>query len=765
MPSLDLEPADRLSWRVLLIAFAGYSALALIMTWPLVLHLTSALPHDAEDPLLSTTILWWNAHVLPLTRRWMDGFFFYPVGGTLALSDHRLGFVPIASPLLWLGLAPVTTHNVVLLATYPLCAMAAHRLAFTLTRRHNAAIVCALAFGFNPYRVEHIPHLELLAAFGMPAALWALHLFVETRRLKWLAAFTAALIVQGLCSSYYLLFFLVFVALWLLWFAHWREWRITAAVGGACIVCVLALSPIAVEYVRVHQELGLSRTFNEILVYSADVTSLFSASSLIAVWGWTAPFNSNEARIFPGLTIMILAGLGTAAAMRRPIAGARTRVASMLFLTGASVFGAIAFVTAVRGPWALNLGPIVMSGRDLFKPLSVGLTALAISVALSPRARDAYRRRSAFAFYLLAAMLLFLCAMGPQPRFRGRQILYEPPYAWLMRLPLFDHGVRAPARFAMPAALALAVAASLAFSRLTGGGSRRTSAALAVTVAGILADTWVPWMPMAPVPRFWNPARAHGFAAVVELPLGGPGEDLAAMYRTIAHHRPTINGNSGYSPPHYDALRSALAIRDDTALDGIASTGPLLVVADKDKDGDWATFARGLPGSMPIGDEGRWAFFALPPRSVPAQAPCDAGTLPIAAAFDNLGPIVVSTITDGNRFTWWTPGHPQQVGDTLMLDLGRIAVPCAVVTLQEGFQPFYPHALSIVTSLDGVGWTVAFDGMTGGLAVRGALASPRQPRLEIPLRPSPARFISLRIVQALERDPWVVTDIAVKGKP
>src|SRR3989454_3140238 len=255
------------------------------MTWPLVLHATSALPHDAGDPLLSATILWWNAHVLPLTRIWIDGFFFYPAGGALALSDHRLGLSPIASPLLWMGLGPVTTYNIVLLATYPLCAIAAHGLAFALTKRHDAAAVCALAFGFNPFRVEHIPHLELLAAFGMPAALLALHLFDRTRRPRWLAAFTAALIVQGLCASYYLLFFIVFVALWVLWFVRWRDWRMSAAIAAGCAACAIVLSPIAVEYWRVHQELGLSRAFGEVVRYSADVTSIFTAAPLIAVWG------------------------------------------------------------------------------------------------------------------------------------------------------------------------------------------------------------------------------------------------------------------------------------------------------------------------------------------------------------------------------------------------------------------------------------------------------------------------------------------------
>src|SRR5207247_857782 len=117
-------------------------------------------------------------------------------------------------------------------------------------------------------------------------------------------------------------------------------------------------------------------------------------------------------------------------------------------------------------------------------------------------------------------------------------------YAWLMRLPVFDSGVRAPARFAMPAALALSVAAGLAFSRLTSKGSRRTAAALAVAITGIFADTWVPAMPLAPIPTVWNPARAQGFAVVLELPLGEVAEDVAAMSRTIWHHLPTINGYS-----------------------------------------------------------------------------------------------------------------------------------------------------------------------------------------------------------------------------
>src|SRR5256885_9081701 len=193
----------------------------------------------------------------------------------------------------------------------------------------------------------------------------------------------------------------------------------------------------------------------------------------------------------------------------------------------------------------------------------------------------------------------------------------------------------------------------------------------------------------------------------------------------------------------------------------MASVGPLLVVADKQSNGDWPGFVRGHRGAAPLGEDGRWSFFSLP-RNVP-QTLCDAGWLPIAAASDNRGAINVTTITDDNNLTWWTSGHPQQVGDRLLLDLGRAAVPCAVVMSRESFLPFYPHALSIATSLDGAEWKTAFSGKTGGLVVRGALTSPRHPRLAIPLAASPARFIRLQVEQPLESEPWVVTDVAVRG--
>src|SRR6202030_574686 len=132
--------------------------------------------------------------------------------------------------------------------------------------------------------------------------------------------------------------------------------------------------------------------------------------------------------------------------------------------------------------------------------------------------------------------------------------------AWLMRLAVFG-SVRVPARFAMPAMLALSVSGALAFGRFHLRERTRHAVAIAL-MAGIIADTWMTHLPLPAVPDFWPAARADGFAAVLELPLGDAYADVAAMYRATDHHHAVMNGYSGYLPTHYATLVTALNERD-----------------------------------------------------------------------------------------------------------------------------------------------------------------------------------------------------------
>src|SRR5258708_37676292 len=90
-----------------LLAFGGYCVLTGALTWALVVRLSAVLPIDATDPTWSAWILWWNAHTVPLTTRWWNAPFFWPVQGAFGLSEHFLGMTPLTTPLQWLGAGPV----------------------------------------------------------------------------------------------------------------------------------------------------------------------------------------------------------------------------------------------------------------------------------------------------------------------------------------------------------------------------------------------------------------------------------------------------------------------------------------------------------------------------------------------------------------------------------------------------------------------------------------------------------------------------------
>ncbi len=750
--------------RLFILAFAGYCCLTLVLLHSVVTNLATGVPHDIGDPLLTTTLLWWNTHTVPLSARWWDAPFFWPARGAIAFSDHRLGESLLAAPMIWTGLSPIVAYNVTLLLTFPLSAIAAHWLAYVLTRRHDASACCGLAYGFYPFRVAHVPHLELLASFGMPAALAALHRYRESGQRRWLIVFSAALFLQGICASYYMLFFSVLLTLWVAWFIDWNDVRRLMAIVVASIVAAMALLPIAVGYASVHASYGFVRTHQEIVRYSADVTSLATTSNLVALWGWTARWARSEQEIFPGVTIAFLACAGGVLAWRDS-ASAHDRLDRVArWLLG---FAGCALVVAVcgwsLGTWRVELPGLQISSAAPHKPFSVAAAAVVIAVLLSSRLRGAWARRSPLVFYLIATVLLFTCTLGPEPTFRGHPILYKPPYDWLMALPLFS-SIRAPARFAMVAMLALATAGALALTRFRLE-NRRFRVIPMLVIAGIVADSWIREMPIAKVPAVWPAYRAASFAAVIELPLGDLADDMAAMFRSTVHGRPVVNGSSGFEPAHYSVLKTAVAERDPAALDGMPPGVPLLAVIQKsdDRDGSWRRFLASTGRATPLADENDWLFVAVEPPPAPAPL-CPGSPVAIAAAVDGEGIADVSALTDGETHTFWSTLHEQQVGDELVLDLGRIVRPCAVLLSLGDFRVEYPRKLIVETSVDGTAWTTVASRRTAGMAVRAALDDPIRAEIPVALAPRDGRYIRLRIDESHPRVPWIVTDVSVRSE-
>jgi hypothetical protein len=234
------------------------------------------------------------------------------------------------------------------------------------------------------------------------------------------------------------------------------------------------------------------------------------------------------------------------------------------------------------------------------------------------------------------------------------------------------------------------------------------------------------------------------------------------MYRAALHRRPIVNGYHSYAPLSYQVLKLALADRDHTVLDALASFGPLLIAADNDIEPKraWASFLLDHPGITRMGDDNNWTLFQLPLRE-PSRDHCAKHPVATAAVFDEQGEVDAVTLTDWDPATRWITSHPQRVGDVLILDLERVERLCGLVMSMGTEAGFYPRTLRVATSLDSVTWETRFLSKMGGAAFLAALENPRDAQMFIPLRGKAARFITLRIEQSQPLYPWAVADIVV----
>jgi len=750
--------------RPWMLASALYTGLTVALTWPLLIQLNTTLASDLGDPLLNMWILWWNAHAVPFTERWWNAPMFWPAQGALGFSELLVGISVLTSPLQWMGVSPSAAYNTAFLLSYPLAAIGGYALAFSLTRRHDAALVAGLAYGFNPYRVAHYPQLQMLVCGWMPIALAALHEYVRAPRRAWLGVFAAAWLLQAFSNGYYLLFFPVLLGLWLAWFGTVRENRpaLPAIVG----TWAMASLPIAValwKYRAIHAFYGFHRFPGEIESFSADIMSLFDATEQLRFWHLTR-FHHAEGELFPGSIAPLLIALVLAGSWRRSAAEGRSRT-SLELLAAAAFFAAIALSPLVFGPWSITVGArTLLSVRVISKPLTFAGVLLGAALAFDPRFRAVIRRRSPFMFYVLAAAAMFVLALGPSIKFLGVPLMYKSPYALLTLLPGYD-SIRVPARFAMLAALCVSAAAALAFARLTDSRSRPVRLAAAGLVAvWVLIDGWIGPMPLVPLPARLAALESGATGAVVELPIGETEADTAAMYRATFHQRPLVNGYSGFFPPSDGVVRHAFTEGDYGVIEAMTSFGPVTLAVDPAHD-DGGKIAKRLsehPRISAIGEEAGWRVFSAPASTWPT-AEASGSRLPIASISASTSEDQIKFMTDGDLGTRWASG-PQNGGEVVTIDLGSVRTVERVSLSIGRFTADYPRHLTIDTSADGTSWSDAWSGRTAPAAWIAAVRHPRDVPLEFLLNHPSARFVRMKQVSFHPVYYWSIAELGVFGR-
>jgi hypothetical protein len=181
-PSTTAPSARRESWKPspqigrseLLWVILGGVALAVLTTWPLVLHLSTRISPDLGDPVRTSWQIAWVGHAMlhdPLHL--FDSNAFYPHPLSLAFSDSLLGYGPAA----FFGsgtVAALVRYNLIFLFIWSLCFVGGYLLARELGLRKLAAAAAGAAFAYAPYRVTEAGHFQVISSGGIALALFLL---------------------------------------------------------------------------------------------------------------------------------------------------------------------------------------------------------------------------------------------------------------------------------------------------------------------------------------------------------------------------------------------------------------------------------------------------------------------------------------------------------------------------------------------------------------------------------------------------------------
>ncbi len=454
-----------------LVALAGV-LLAVLTSWPLILHLPSRIAPDLGDPVRTAWEIAWVGHAMlhdPLNI--FNSNSFYPHPFSLAFSDSLLGYGPTA----FFGSGTVATlvrYNLLFLWAWALCFVGAYLLARELGLKRLAGAAAGAAFAYAPYRVTEAGHLHVISSGGLALALFLLlRGYRRSSRGLVLAGWLVSAWQVSLGFTLGLQYCYLLAVLALIVLVYWwrgrltpgAEWRpIAGRSRGALIprrllavtlIGVAVLGAVSVYQARPYLRVAAlyptaKRSIREVKTYSSGPAALLGASSENRVWGsltsgMRAKVNSkNESVFFPGglILLLALAGLAAGAFTRRLRIGLAVGVVTCsvlamgLGLTGAGYPYRLLFDYAPGWDGVRVPGRIFTLGT-LFYALLAGAGAQLLVQRMGPWAR---RRQLSVVTPLLGAALV-IGVLGEGAGHLSHPVVPQPARAEIgLRGPLLD---------------------------------------------------------------------------------------------------------------------------------------------------------------------------------------------------------------------------------------------------------------------------------------------------------------------------------------
>ena len=488
-------------------AFAGYVAVLAWETWPLAARLTTHLNQvtavATRDVPYITWVLAWQSHALatdPTTI--LDANIYWPARQTLFYGDPGFGALPYFAPVFLTTGNPTLAINCLFLGGIALTALSLHLVVRRWCGSHAAGIVAAATLLTNP---------------------WAFRFF------SW-------------APSYTVLFYLP----WIMYLAATRTLRLRDAFWLAPLLVLQCLTNAAYVAPATLVPLGVLAVARLVRPHARRGALALALSVTLAVVG-LAP-------IYAGYLRTRQANVDIQAQKLAEEAAPNPEMEKVVKVVGRV---ARAVVSVPR--------------RSIAKPQSTGatlVTLLIVAAGALCAMRSSAGWRNAWAHGALWTAMGFVLSI-PAVSFFGGPVIVSPVYALIGgALPAVDQVIRAPDRLGLISVVGWAVLAGVAFAACAAHIGRRVTPLLLVAVLSGLYVQLRPHMPANyPLVRavggdsVVTRALREGRGPVLELPLLHDGTQFItharAMYRSIFHWRPLLNGYSSYWP---DGFRERMAV-------------------------------------------------------------------------------------------------------------------------------------------------------------------------------------------------------------
>ena len=368
---------------------ACQAVLVTTLLWPALRASAYSLPTSPfrtsiTVPLFNSWTIWWNADRLKhgLNNYW-DAPIFFPERGAFAFSDPQPATLMVA-PCVWVTRSPLVAYHVYLWLSLALNGLAAAfccrslRFGWTLTLAASVAVVLL------PIVWDNIDVLQLVPLWGMVlsiAAMLNFHRQPTLVRAIWIAL---SLTSVFLTSVHHGVFFLASVtpACWWLWPAPPQRLRFAAYSTGAAVLFGLLIAPLIFPIARVHTQHDFKRSREAQRELSATARQWCTVPERALIGGSHVAYPSralNPGWLRCALALVAVLGIGAAGTRRREVCF----VATLFVVSCLLSFG----MNLAVGSWKVwpligQVLPPLDHARSLFRFAYIAQLALILLAAI-----------------------------------------------------------------------------------------------------------------------------------------------------------------------------------------------------------------------------------------------------------------------------------------------------------------------------------------------------------------------------------------------